>query len=103
MIDFDLLRDRKILVIKPDGPLEAADFERLTKAVDPFIASNEKLAGIMLEAKSFPGWESFEAFLSHLKFVADHHRRIERVAVVSDSELLRTIPRIADHFVQAEI
>jgi SpoIIAA-like len=103
MIHFELLRDRKILVITPEGPLEEADFERLAKEVDPFIASSGKLRGVMVYARSFPGWESFGAFVSHLKFVANHHRKIERIAAVSDSGFLKIMPRIADHFVQAEI
>jgi hypothetical protein len=103
MIHFELLRDRSILIITPDGPLEEADFARLAKEVDPFIASKGKLAGVMVYAKSFPGWESFGAFLSHLKFVADHHRQIERIAAVTDSGFLKIMPRVADHFVQAKV
>lgn len=103
MIHFELLRDRNILVIIPDGPLEKADFERLARAVDPFIASKGKPAGVMIYTRSFPGWRSFGAFVSHLKFVIDHHRRIERIAAVTDSRFLKIMPRIASHFVQAKI
>jgi len=103
MIHFDLLHDRSILVVSPDGPLTKADFEKLASEVDPFLASKGKLAGLMIYARSFPGWESFGALVSHLKFVADHHRQIERIAAVTDSEFLKIMPRIADHFVQAKI
>ena len=103
MIHFELLRDRHILIVIPDGPLEKEDFERLAKEVDSFPESKGKLAGLMTCAKSFPGWESFAALVSHLKFVADHHRRIERIAAVTDSEFLKIVPRIASHFVQAKI
>jgi hypothetical protein len=57
----------------------------------------------MMYTKSFPGWESFGAFLSHLKFVAYHHQKIERIAAVTDSGLLKIMPRIAEQFVQAKI
>ena len=103
MLQFELVRDRKILVITPDGPLDKEDFERLASAVDPFIASNGKLNGVMVYTKSFPGWSSFAAFVSHIKFVGNHHREIKRIAAVTDSGFLRIVPRIADHFVQAEI
>ena len=69
MLQFELLRDRKILVITPGGPLEKEDFERLASAVDPFIASNGQLNGVVIYAQSFPGWSSFAAFVSHLKFL----------------------------------
>src|SRR6478752_713380 len=103
MIKFELLRDRRILLITPEGPLESADFEQLAKEIDPFIAANGKLNGVLIHAKSFPGWESFGALVSHLKFVADHHRQIERIAAVTDSGFLKIVPRIASHFVQAQI
>jgi len=41
--------------------------------------------------------------LSHLRFVRDHHRRIRRVAVVSDSAFLTVAPKIASHFVGAQL
>lgn len=103
MMRFELLRDRRILLITPDGPLESADFEQLAKEIDPFIAANGRLVGVMIRAQSFPGWESFGALVSHLKFVADHHREIERIAAVTDSAFLKIVPRIASHFVKADI
>jgi hypothetical protein len=78
-------------------------FEQLAKEIDPFIATNGKLVGVMIHTESFPGWERFGALVSHLKFVADHHRQIERIAAVTDSGPSRTMPRIASHFVQAKI
>ena len=103
MLHFELIRDRKILVLTPHGPLQKEDFENLAMEVDPFIESNGDLAGVMICTESFPGRESFAALASHLKFVADHHRKVKRVAVVTNSDFLKTIPRIADHFVLAEV
>ena len=57
----------------------------------------------MICAKAFPGWESFGALVSHLRFVKDHHRKIDRIAAVTDSEFLKIMPHIAKHFVSAEI
>ncbi len=103
MIAFELLRDRGILILSPGGPLEKADFEQLAQEIDPFIEANGKLTGLMIVAKAFPGWDSFGALVSHLKFVRDHHRRVERVAAVTDSEFLKIMPHIAQHFVSAQI
>ena len=103
MIHYELMRDQSILVITPDGPLRKADFEQLAKEVDPFIASNGSLAGLMICAESFPGWDSFGALVAHLKFVSDHHRRIKRIAAVTDNWFLKIMPNIANHFVQAKI
>jgi hypothetical protein len=46
MIHFELLRDRGILVVTPQGPLEKADFELVGQEVDPFIAAKGKLTGL---------------------------------------------------------
>ena len=103
MIQHELLRDRGILILKPEGPLRAEDFTALAGAVDPYIEERGDLNGLLIDAPSFPGWENFSALLSHLRFVRDHHRKIRRIAVVSDSPLLAIGPKIADHFVSAEV
>jgi hypothetical protein len=103
MIKHELLRDRGILILKPEGALRAEDFTVLAGAVDPYLEQHGELKGLMIEAPSFPGWDSFAALLSHLRFVRDHHRRIRRVAVVSDSAFLTVAPKIASHFVSAQL
>jgi hypothetical protein len=103
MLPQDLLREQGILVLKPEGGLRAEDFTALAAAVDPFIEQRGELAGLMIDAPAFPGWENFAALLSHLRFVRDHHRRIRRIAVVSDSTVLAVGPRIASHFVNADV
>jgi hypothetical protein len=103
MLNYELLAARGILVLKPEGALRAEDFTALSGAVDPYLEQHGELKGLMVELPSFPGWENFAALLSHLRFVRDHHRRVRRVAVVSDSTLLAVAPKIASHFVSAQI
>lgn len=103
MLQHELLRDRGILILKPEGPLKAEDFTALAGTIDPYIEQNGKLNGLMIEAPSFPGWEDFAALLSHLRFVRDHHRQIRRIAVVSENPLLTALPKIASHFISAQV
>ncbi|MDX1377000.1 MAG: STAS/SEC14 domain-containing protein, partial [Burkholderiales bacterium] len=72
-------------------------------AVDPYLEQHGSLEGLMIDAPAFPGWENFAGLISHLRFVREHHRHIRRVAVVSDSALLAAGPKIAGHFVAAEL
>lgn len=102
MIDFELLADSGVLVVKPSGPLSAADFEKQTAIVDPYIARNGRLVGLLIDAPSFPGWDGFAGFMQHFRFVRDHHRNIERVAAVTDNTFLKIAPRIAEHFAHPE-
>jgi hypothetical protein len=103
MIHYDLLRDKGILIVTPEGPLQSADFERLALEVDPYIEEKGKLNGLMIYAESFPGWNNFAALVSHLKFVKNHHHNIKKVAAVTDIGFLSILPRVAKHFVQADI
>jgi len=103
MLHHELLRDEGILLIRPQGPIQAGDFESIAKSVDPYIEDKGRLLGVMIEAHSFPGWDSFAALVSHLRFVRDHHRLIGKVAAVSDSAMLSIAPQIAKHFVKAEV
>jgi hypothetical protein len=103
MIKVELLGDKGIVVVSPQGPLEVGDFQGIAQVVDPFIAKKGKLTGVLIDAPTFPGWESFAALIEHMKFVRDHHRNVDRVAAVSDSAFLRVAPRIAQHFANPEI
>jgi hypothetical protein len=103
MLRHELLTDKRILVLHPEGPLKSEDFERISREVDPFIEKHGDLAGLMVEAAKFPGWEDFASLVTHLRFVRDHHKRVRRIAMVSDSPVLSTGPKIAAHFVSAEV
>ena len=103
MVEHELLRTEGILIVRPRHRLEAADFAKLAQEIDPYIEANGKLNGLLLDAESFPGWKDFAALIAHFKFVRDHHRKIQKVAVVSDGSFLSAAPRFASHFVQAEI
>lgn len=103
MLNYNLLKDEGILILTPAGALEESDFAAVARAIDPYIEETGDLRGLMIEAKSFPGWNDFGAFISHMRFIRDHHRHIRKVAAVSDSAILAIGPRIASHFVNAEV
>jgi hypothetical protein len=103
MLSHDLRRDEGILVLRPDGPLEKADFEKLASHVDAYLEQNGMLHGVLIQAKSFPGWKDFAALVAHLKFVKHHHRKIEKLAVVADGGFATVMPHLASHFIQAEV
>ncbi len=103
MIDYTILDEEGIVIIEPSGSLQKSDFEKLARDVDAHIEKHGEIGGLIIHAKSFPGWENFGAFTSHLSFVKEHHKKIRRVAVVTDSTLLTIIPNLAKHFVAAEV
>ena len=103
MLNHELRRDEEILVIQPDGPLEAADFTTLASHVDAYLGQRGTLRGVLIRAKSFPGWKDFDALIAHMKFVKAHHQRIEKVAVVADGAFATIMPNIAKHFIHAQV
>lgn len=103
MINVDLLIQEGVLLVTPEGRLEADDFKELAAIADPYIEQHGKLNGLMIYAESFPGWKDFEALSSHFRFVKDHHQQLARVALVTDSKVASVAETLARHFVNAEI
>ncbi len=103
MISHTLLRTEGILILMPEAPLESDDFEKRAQEIDPYIEANGKLHGVMIDAVSFPGWKDFAGIIAHLRFVKNHHQKIQKLAFVSDSNVLSIAPGIAKHFVQADV
>jgi len=103
MLKHELLADKGVLIVRPQEPLSAADFAALAAEVDPYIEAHGGLKGLMICARAFPGWENVDGAISHFKFVRDHQRKIAKVAVVSDSDVLAFLPRLVSHFVSAEV
>jgi hypothetical protein len=103
MMTFELSKETGVLIIQPKGALSADDFREVSRTVDPYIREKGKLTGLLIEAPSFPGWDSFGALIEHMKFVKGHHRQIDRVAAVTDSKILTIAPKIAAHFAHPEL
>jgi hypothetical protein len=103
MIEHSLDTAHAILYVRPRSALEQGDFEQLAKTVDPYLEKSGALAGLIIEAPTFPGWDSLGAMAAHFRFVRDHHTRIKKIALVTDSALGNVAEHLAAHFVSAEI
>src|SRR5215510_13415514 len=103
MIDHSLDTVNSILYVRLKSPLETEDFAQLAQTADPHIEKTGSLAGLIIEAPGFPGWDSLGAMAAHFRFVRDHHRRIRKIGVVTDSALADMAQSLASHFVSAEI
>lgn len=99
---FELLTDKGVLILEPQGELEVGDFERLSAEMDPYISEAGGLRGLMIVAEHFPGWDDFAAFTTHMRFVKDHHKKIRKIAFVTDDRLLSVLPRISAQLLIAE-
>lgn len=103
MIDFTFDSATRVLTLHPKAALQKSDFAALGTAVDPQIEEHGDLNGLILDVDTFPGWDSFGALVTHLRFVRDHHKHIKKLAVVTDSHLGDMAEHLASHFISAEI
>jgi putative intracellular protease/amidase/RNA polymerase-binding transcription factor DksA len=103
MLDHSIVEPGGILRVTPSGALTAADFAGLTRFADTYLATHGVLGGLLIEARAFPGWASFAALAAHLRFVRDHQRHVERIAVVTDSPIAHLVELLAKPFLAADI
>jgi hypothetical protein len=103
MIEHTIDTAHSILYVRPKSSLAQDDFVQLAKTVDPYIEETGDLAGLIIEASTFPGWESLGAMAAHFRFVRDHQKHIKKIGLVTDSALGNVAQYLAAHFVSAEI
>lgn len=103
MLNVKLDREEGIVVLEPEGALTEEDFAYAVGVIDPHIEQIGPLKGIIVHVGSFPGWASFASLLNHLKFVREHHRKVRRVALVTDSAIVNAAETIGSHLVEAEV
>jgi len=103
MLIVKLDRENAIALLEPTVALDEKDFQAAASTIDPLIESVGHLNGLIIHTKSFPGWDSFAAFVSHFKFVKNHHQKINRIALVSDSMAGSLFESLGGHFVDAQL
>lgn len=103
MLSVILDQEKGVAIIEPDEALSEDDFRSAARVIDPYIEKNGKLNGILIHTKSFPGWDSFGALISHFDFVKDHHKKLSRVALCTDSVIGVFGETIASHFIRADV
>jgi hypothetical protein len=103
MLTVELDRESGIAVMRPEGALSEEDFKIAARVIDPYIEEHGHLNGLIINTRQFPGWESFAALLTHLKFVREHHEKLSHVALVTDSQIADLAETLASHFVKAKV
>ncbi len=101
-LSLEFLREQGVLVLRPHGELDAADFERASAVIAPYLEQEGASIGVMIVAEHFPGWDGLAAFLAHLRFIEKYRKRIARLVIVTNDALLTALPRIASHLVVTE-
>lgn len=103
MLSVQIDEQNGIAILEPEGALSQEDFKSASNIIDPYIAQHGQLEGLIIHTKSFPGWDSFGALISHLRFVKEHHKKLSRLAISTNSAIGNFAEVIVSHFVSAEI
>jgi hypothetical protein len=96
-------RSKGIVTLKPHGELEASELAMLGHDVDEYLKKHDKINGVIIEAKAFPGWHNIASLAAHLKFVKGHRNKVRRVCIISDDPILQRLPPWAEVFLTAEV
>jgi hypothetical protein len=103
VLEYSILKPEGILLLTPTVPLSKEDFAGVGELVDGYLASHTNLHGVLVHSESFPGWDSFGGFRAHVRFLRDHERKIDRVALVTDSPVAGAAEAISRLFISADI
>lgn len=98
-----LVPESGVVVVEIAEPLRAADFDALALTVDSWLDTHARLQGVVIRARAIHGWENIAGLVRHIRFVRDHHRKVNRVALAVDGRLAALVPSVAEHFVHAEV
>ncbi|MET8942779.1 STAS/SEC14 domain-containing protein [Streptomyces sp. NPDC004542] len=102
-VSHQVLPESGVLLVEVEQPLRAQDFDTLARTVGNWLKTHDALAGIVVHARAFPGWENIGGLLRHIRFVRDHHREVGKVALAADSRFAGLAPHVVNRFVQSEV
>ena len=102
-IDIEL--DAGILVLEPvaDKALSEDDFEAVGKTISNYLKEHDRLRGILIHSRQFPGWQSVGALFAHLKFVNAVHDKIGKIALVTNSPMGTFADHVLDPLMLAKV
>ena len=96
-------KGENVLTVRINQSLSKDMVSTLKEEIDAFINEHDRIPNLVISCKTAPHWASLRAFADHLSIVHDHHKLIQKVALVSDSAVFSILPKLVDHFVDAKL
>lgn len=100
-IQFD--ESHTIVILEPGAPLTTDDFDSARGIIDNHLALRGKVRGIIVRAREFPDWDSFQGFLRDFRFFRDYHQRVKNIALVTNSTIDELEKSFSESFPQASV
>lgn len=104
-IGITLNADTGVVVLEPvaDKALGGDDFEAVGKTIGDYLQTHDRLRGILIHSRRFPGWQSVGALFAHLKFVNRLHDKIDKIALATNSPMGTFADHVLDPLMLANI
>ena len=103
LVEVNLRHDEGVVVAELGGPLRREDVDQVLAEVDDWLETHAELPGLVLHAPTFPGWENLTALIHHLRFVAVHQSRIQRVGLVVPGSGVEVAAEVARTLLHPEV
>lgn len=75
-INYDLVR------LKVTAPISVGDFNSVAPQIDALIKEKSTIR-LLVDGRSFKGWENTKAFKEHIGFVKNHHLKVKKIAIIA--------------------
>ena len=104
MISITVDKEEAIVTLEVEEPVRDQDIDTAVRIIDPFIEVRGTLTGVMVHADTISTWKDFVAALERLKLVKNAHKKVKRVAFVTDTPPQQAEMRqVASRFGDAEV
>jgi hypothetical protein len=103
MLEYTLLANRGVLDARLSAPMAARDVAQLNEAVNRHLSEHKPLNALCIHICEKSDWEDVADLASHLNFTNDLHRNLNKLAVVSSSDIGEAPARITAQFPSTEI
>ena len=103
MIEFLPQNEGHLVALRFHGKLEHEDFEQLAPLLDEQIDVEGGSIRLLIDLEDFEGYEDLHALWDHFLLVKDHHKAVERIAVVGDEDWERLLVEYVGRFTNAEV
>lgn len=103
MVYHFLREHEQLLIIEPVDAISESEIAVIIHQVDAYLSSGGELKGILIHSQKATGWESFGVMIHHLTLNDEHHRLINKIALVTDQIPGIAAAQIGHHFLNAEV
>ena len=101
MIKTEVISANALRIIAPDK-LKTEDFRQIAPQIDSLISQYGKIR-LLIDASGFNGWENIAAFENHARFIKNHQKKVERIAVIAGHDWQHWLVSAVRMFLYPEI